>query len=136
MTTKEWLNRGFDIWRRLQIKKAHLETLDNVVSRYDAREIEVYHAENVSETTFIKWSETKKEVEEMERRLDAIDTETKDAIHLLSNPNEFAVLYCRYIMRKSWDDVAEICNYSKRSVFRFHADGINHLGCLIYSKLC
>lgn len=136
MTTKEWLNRGFDTWKRLQIKKAHLETLDNVVSRYDAREIEVYHAENVSETTFIKWSETKKEVEDMERELTKIDTETKDALHLLSNPNEFAVLYCRYIMRKPWADVAKICRYSPRSVYRFHADGVDHLGTLIYSKLC
>ena len=135
MTTKEWLNRGYDTWKRLQIQKAHLETLDNVVSRYGAREIEVYHAENVSETTFLQWSEIKREVETMERKLEAIDKETKEALTLLNNPNEYAVLYCRYIMRKSWDDVAEICRYSKRSAFYFHSAGIDHLGTLIYSKI-
>lgn len=135
MTTKEWLNRGYDIWKRLQIKKAHLETLDNVVSRYGKREIEIYHAENVSETTFLEWSETKKEVTEMEKQLSQIDKETKEALELLNNPNEFAVLYCRYVMRKNWDEVAEICKYSKRNTFLLHSEGVDHLGALIYSKL-
>lgn len=135
MTTKEWLNRGFEIWKRLQIQKAHLETLDNVVSRYGEREIETYHAENLSEVTFIKWSEIKKEVETMERDLYQIDKETKEALELLHNPNEYAVLYCRYIMRKSWEDTAQICRYSKRQTFRIHSEGVDHLGALIYGRI-
>ena len=110
MTTKEWLNRGFDIWRRLEVKKAYLETLGNVVSRYGEREIETYHAENVSEVT-------------------------KKAIERLHNPNEYAVLYCRYIMRKNWKDVAKICDYSEPSVLRLHREGVEHLGAVAYDLI-
>jgi DNA-directed RNA polymerase specialized sigma subunit len=135
MTTKEWLNRGFDIWRRLEVKKAYLETLGNVVSRYGEREIETYHAENVSEVTFIKWSETKKEVNQLESKLFDIDQVTKKAIERLHNPNEYAVLYCRYIMRKNWKDVAKICDYSEPSMFRLHREGVEHLGAVAYDLI-
>lgn len=128
MTPKDWLNRGYNIYKRLQVKQAHLDTLANVVSRYGVREIETYHAENVSETTFIKWSETKKEVEDMERSLAQIDKEVDEALKLLTNPNEYAVLFCRYIRRLPWEAVADACHYSKQSVFRFHADGVRHIG--------
>ncbi len=133
--TKEWLNRGFDIYKRLQVKQAHLETLNNIVSRYEPRDIETYRADNVSETTFIKWSETKKEVEEMERALFQIDDETEKALRLLHNPNEYAVLYCRYVRRLSWDDVGKACKYARASVFRFHKDGVDHIGCIIYDRI-
>ena len=135
MTPKEWLNRGFNIYKRLQVKRAHLETLNNVVSRYGAREIENYHAENVSETTFIKWSETKTAVEKMERDLLAIDKEVEEALGLLSNPNEYAVLYCRYVRRLTWQEIADALKYSEASVFRHHKEGVEHIGRLIYMRL-
>ena len=102
MTTKEWLNRGFNTFRTLQLKRARLEALGNVISRYEGREIETYHCENSSESTFLTWSETKREVEVLEAKLYVIDSETKDALRLLYNPNEYEVLYLRYITRLKW----------------------------------
>lgn len=135
MTTKEWLNRGFCIFRTLQLKRARLEALGNIISRYEGQEIETYHSENSNESMFLTWSETKREVEQLEAKLYFIDTETKDALGLLHNPNEYEVLYLRYIMRLKWEEVEKITKYSRAHVFRLHTEGIDHVGEVAYNKI-
>ena len=135
MTTKEWLNRGFNTFRTLQLKRARLEALGNIISRYEGREIETYHSENSSESTFLTWSETKREVEQLEARLYTIDRETKDALGLLHNPNEYEVLFLRYIMRLKWEEIEKIMKYSKTHIFRLHAEGVDHVGEVAYRMI-
>lgn len=135
MTTKEWLNRGFNTFRTLQLKRARLEALGNVISRYEGREIETYHCENSSESTFLTWSETKREVEVLEAKLYVIDSETKDALRLLYNPNEYEVLYLRYITRLKWKEIEKLMNYSETHVFRLHSEGVDHVGEVAYRMI-
>lgn len=135
MTTKEWLNRGFDTWKRLRVKQIHLETLGNVVSRYEAREIETYHNGNSSESTFIAWSETKKEVERLEATLYRIDKETDAALSLLNNPDEYAILYLRYVGRLKWEEIEKTMNFSHQHVFRIHNEGVDHVGAVAYRMI-
>jgi hypothetical protein len=135
MTTKEWLNRGFETYRRLQLKNARLESLGNIISRYEGREIETYHSENSSESTFLTWSETKREVEQLEARLYAIDRETKDAIGLLNNPNEYEILFLRYVMRLKWEEIEKATKYSRSHVFRLWNDGVDHVGEAAYRMI-
>lgn len=128
MTSKEWLNRGYNMYRRLETKRAHLETLVNIVSRYDAREVETYHAENTSESTMLTWSELKREVDTLSAQLAEIDAKTDEAISRLDNPTEYAVLYNRYIRRQNWQSVAETLHYSVGRVFQIHAAAVAHVG--------
>lgn len=133
--TKEWLNRGFNKWRRLDIKRAHLETLGNIVSRYDAREVETYHNDNTSESVALTWSELKKEVDTLTLELAQIDAETDKAISRLNNPTEYAVLYNRYIRRQSWQAVAQTLNYSLAYVYEVHAVAVDHVGEVAYDVI-
>ncbi len=127
MELKQYINRAWTIYKKLQVKKAHLDSLSNVISKYGEREIETYPSGNSSETVALRWSELKKECDELSFKLVKIDRETDDILKLLTNPSQYQVLYLRYIRRLSWDDIPKACNYSKQSVYRFHKEGLEEL---------
>ena len=135
MTTKEWLNRGFCTFKRLQTKRAHLETLGNIVSRYESREIESFHSENSSENTMLTWSETKREVDRLEAELYTIDKETDKALSMLGNPNEYQILYLRYVGRLRWEEIETVTKFSRAHIFRLHSEGVDHVGEVAYSLI-
>lgn len=131
MTTREWLNRGFAISRTLEIKKASRDTLANIISRYEASETQTDHG-NSTEDTALKWSECQREIERLELELRTIDLETNEVLSHLENMNEYKVLYCRYIRRLSWTEIAEVTKYSQQHVFKLHHDGVR--GCTKYME--
>ena len=124
MTTREWLNRGYQLSRRLEIKKAYRDTLANVISRYETNESQNDHTRNVSEDTFIRWSETQRSIEQMELKLRNVDKITDEIISKIDNSDEYAVLFCRYIRRLPWQEVAKVVGYSTQHVFKLHSDGV------------
>ena len=127
MELKDWLNRGYGISKRLTIKKAYLESLGNIISNYEPREIDRDQVENSSETIAIRWSETNREVDELKRRLLKIDLETDRVLRKLKDSNQYQVLFCRYVRRLTWDEIAEATNYSKPRVFSLHREGKEEL---------
>lgn len=125
METRAYLNRGYLLSRRLEVKKADRDTLANVISRYEASESKTDHR-NTSEDTAIRWSELQKEIELMEIDLRKIDKETDEVISKLENPNEYAVLYCRFIRRLGWKEVAEATKYSEQYVYKLYTNGVRN----------
>ena len=73
MILKEYINRGWNVYKKLLVKRANLDSIANVISKYGEREIETYPSGNSSESQAIRWSELKKEVEELEFKLASID---------------------------------------------------------------
>lgn len=128
MTTREWLNRGFALSRRLVVLKATRDTLANTISRYEKDESQTDHTRNSSEDTFIKWSEAQREIERIELELRNVDHETKGVIENLTNERERSVLTCRYIYRLTWSEVQKATGYSEQHVFKLHADGVKSCG--------
>lgn len=128
MTTREWLNRGFALSRRLVVLKAARDTLANTISRYETNESQSDHTRNSSEDTFIKWSEAQREIERIELELRNVDHETKGVIENLTNERERSVLICRYIYRLTWSEVQKATGYSEQHVFKLHADGVKSCG--------
>ena len=127
MTTREWLNRGWTLSRQLEVKKAYRDSLANIISRYEPVEVKADHR-NTAEDTAIRWSEAQREIEKIETELRMVDTETDKVISKLGNPNEYAVLFCRYIRRLTWGEVAEVTKYSMQHVFKLHSDGVKACG--------
>lgn len=127
MELRQYINRAWDVYKKLQVKKAHLDSISNVISKYGEREIETYPDGNSSESTMIRWSELKKECDDLEYKLLRIDKETDSLLCKLPNADQYRVLYLRYIQRLSWADIPNACNYSDTSVFRLHKDGLNEL---------
>lgn len=127
MELKQYLNRAWSVYKKLSVKKAHLDSLSNVISKYGEREIETYPSGNSSETQAIRWSELKKECDELEWRLLSIDRETDSILKKLTNSNQYQVLYLRYVRRLSWDDIPDLLHYSKQNVYKLHKDGLDEL---------
>ena len=127
MELKQWLNRGYEISKKLAVKKGHMETIGSVISNYEPREIDAAPGGNSSEMNFIRWSELKKEVDELQFKLLKIDRDVDKVLKLLKNPNEYVVLYSRYIRRLSWQEISEASKYSEQHTYRLHKDGIEHL---------
>lgn len=128
MTTKEWLNRGFDLSRIIQVKKACRDTLINVVGKFETDEGKTDHTRNTSEDAFIKYSEAQREIERLELELRNIDHETDETLRNLKNVNEYTVLYSRYVVRLSWKEIEKVTNFSQQHVFKLHADGVKACG--------
>ena len=95
MELRQYINRAWSVYKKLLVKKAHLDSLSNVISKYGEREIETYPDGNSSETTAIRWSELKKECEELEYKLLCIDRETDSLLQKLPNPDQYMILYLR-----------------------------------------
>lgn len=127
MELKQWLNRGYEISKKLAVKKGHMETIGSVISNYEPREIEAAPGGNSSEINFIRWSEMKKEVDELQFRLITIDREVDQVLKNLENPNEYVVLYSRYIRRLTWKEIIEALQYSEQHTFKLHKEGVENL---------
>ena len=106
MELKQYINRAWAIYKKLLVKKAHLDSLSNVISKYGEREIETYPTGNSSETMALRWSELKKDCDELEWRLLCID---------------------RYVRRLSWGDIPEALHYSQQNVYKLHKAGLDEL---------
>lgn len=127
MELKEWLNRGWNVYRRYLVKKAHMESLFGVISNYGQKEIESTHSENMSEFNMITYSELKYECDELKFKLAKIDRETNDVIKLLENSSHYIVLYCRYVRRLTWKEIPAATNYAESTVFLLHREAIEEL---------
>ena len=128
MTTREWLNRGFALSRRVAILTATRDTLANTISRYEKDEAKSDHTRNTTEDTFIRWSEAQREIERIELELRHVDNETKAVIDKLDDERERTVLICRYVYRLAWSEVQKATGYSQQHVFKLHADGVKSCG--------
>lgn len=127
MELKAWLNRGWSVYKKLLVKEAHLESLGSAISNYEPREIDLSPVQNSSETTMLMWSDLNKEIDELKYKLLKIDRKTDEILKKCEDANQYIVLYCRYIRRLSWDDVAQATNYAKSYVFELHRKGIEEL---------
>ena len=50
-----------------------------------------------------------------------------DAIKAIQNPEQRFVLELRYLNNKTWNEISEIMERTKRQIFRFHSEGIKNL---------
>ena len=121
MTTREWLNRGFALSRRVAILTATRDTLANTISRYEKDEAKTDHTRNTTEDTFLRWSEAQREIERIELELRHVDNETKAVIDKLDDERERTVLICRYVYRLTWSEVQKATGYSQQHVFKLQS---------------
>lgn len=130
MTVREWLNRNYKLAKELETKSACLETLINITSKTD-RDFFVGHSDNSQELKFIRWSELKEEVEKLAKEVREVDKVTDSVLRTLEDPDEYRVLYCRFVCRLEWRDIKETFGYSKTSMFRFYSEGIKNVSDLV-----
>lgn len=80
----------------------------------------------------IKEEELEKKMEERKEKQLQIMTEIRTLIEGLEDSEERLILRYRYLILdkgnlRTWERIAELCNYSRASVIRIHEHAIEHL---------
>lgn len=132
MRVKEFLGRALQIDDMINSEMAELDSLRRLSmniggSRLDER---VTHSAP-NEAPFAKWVERivdkEKEVNEKIDRLVAIKMEISEFIDKVQNARWQRLLRTRYVMCKSWPDVAVEMNCGLSTVFRIHKKILENL---------
>ena len=55
-----------------------------------------------------------------------LKAEAREALAQLTNPDESLILEMRYLLRNTWEEIAEETGYSVRHVTRLHGRGLQH----------
>ncbi len=126
---KEFLNR----YRALRKRVRHFEEeIETVRSQYTGRAIQ-YSDMPKAHNTEHDLSDYAARVDDMLREIEALRWECINAYHFISSAiedmtddREKDLLRLRYLMCKSWEEVAVDMGYNIRWVYRIHGNALQH----------
>lgn len=78
------------------------------------------------ENTICKIVDLEQEINRDIDRLVDLKAEAREALAQLTNPDESLILEMRYLLRNTWEEIAEETGYSVRHVTRLHGSGLQH----------
>ena len=124
MTTKDYLSQIGRLNRMINNKLIEIQQLRVMAANVSA----VSNEEKVQSTpNFDKMGATFAKIEEMEEKLDSLIDDFIDRknhiiaqIDGIDNELSYAILFSRYIERKSLEKIATELNYSYKSINRYH----------------
>ena len=124
MTTKDYLSQIGRLNRMINNKLIEIQQLRVMAANVSA----VSNEEKVQSTpNFDKMGSTFVKIEEMEEKLDSLIDDFIDRknhiiaqIDGIDNELSYAILFSRYIERKSLEKIATELNYSYKSINRYH----------------
>ena len=67
------------------------------------------------------------ELEQDKKRMKDLFIEISRTIDKLDNVNEMLVLSKRYLLMKSWEEIADEMNYSLSQIFRMHKEALKDI---------
>lgn len=132
MAAKEFLSRALKLDQLINSKLEELNQCRRLAesingSRFDER---VSHSAP-EEASYAKWVER---IVEKEKELDAeidrlvnVKMEISDFIGKISNPEWQCLLRNRYVLGKTWTEIAEEMDFSVRNVLRLHKKILENL---------
>lgn len=127
MRAKNWLNRSYDLYRRLNSDRKLLEViearLNPAVASYKVRDNETDSetARKNHEAIQDEYTIQKKLVEAEETVLTFEDDKTKRKIDLLPEPHR-SIATRRYLNRLKWSEIAIVENYSEQHCKRLNKE--------------
>ena len=123
MTTKEWLNRGYNINKEIEqlvCAKDRAETLAGKVTS-SISDVRVRSGtSNANEDKFIKVADYSLVIHRRISKLLEIQREIVQAISEVEDSTLRAILTARYINFQKWEEIADYMNLDKRWVHRLH----------------
>lgn len=127
MTTKQYLQRAYNLRRRIAAKESHLEELRAQAEHITPDLSGMPHGSGVGDPT----ANIAAQIADldMEIHLDWLDLiqyqdEITRTIEAVADPNAYQVLSYRYLSFKSWHEIADLMHYSIRWVFKIHAKAL------------
>ena len=137
MTTKEWLNRGWElndeINTLLSEQRQAFESACGVTACMGGERVQASQS-NTSEKKFINYIKYSNMIDEYIDKLYGIKCEILNAIKMVEDNKSRLILLKHYIQFKHWDDMADELNYSMQHLFKLHGKALLEVSCFITSK--
>lgn len=118
MTAKEYLQRAYRIERRIHLLIEQAEELKQFTENCTAKITDMPRAKNKSISPIAdavcKMVDAEQEIAEEIERLSAIRNNIRRVIDAVEDADCCVVLTKRYLRYKTWEQIAEEMNYSKR----------------------
>lgn len=131
MTAREYMNRPFDITRKMNKTNRLLVSLKNILGGTTSPINETPRAPSPDvhrfESTMTRVLDLEAELKELESEKDKAVAEITDAIMSINNPACEDVLRARYLDFKDWTTIAREMDYSLDWVFRLHRKGLSFI---------
>ena len=130
MTAKEYLSQVLYIDQRINCKLRQVAQLRENATRATATISDMPRPDSPNlksmENTICKIVDLEQEINRDIDRLVDLKAEAREALAQLTNPDESLILEMRYLLRNTWEEIAEETGYSVRHVTRLHGRGLQH----------
>ena len=133
MTAKQYLRQIYKLNEQIKDKQERINYLKSMSTSigaidYSKDKIQTSPSTDASFTNqimqIIKFEE---ELEQDKKRMKDLFIEISRTIDKLDNVNEMLVLSKRYLLMKSWEEIAEEMNYSLSQIFRMHKEALKDI---------
>ncbi|MBP0970262.1 MAG: hypothetical protein J5744_08965 [Oscillospiraceae bacterium] len=129
MTTREYMNRPFELKRQIRIKTSQLQGIRNLINGTSVVISEIPHSDSPDphrlESLLAQSLDLELEIKKMDEDLAKATAEVTTAINSINNPSCEEVLTARYLNFKDWTTIARELDYCKDWIFRLHRKGLN-----------
>lgn len=128
MMAKEYLSQAFRLDQRINSKLEQVANLRDLATKATAS----IHAERVSgtkqrspmENAIVKLIDLEREIDADIDKLVDLKREIMGVINLVEQPEYHLLLELRYLSYKTWEEIAEVMNYSWRNVHYVHSKAL------------
>lgn len=128
MNAKEYLSQAFRLDQRINSKLGQVASLRELATKITAN----IHTEKVSgtkqrspmENALVKLIALEYEINSDIERLVGLKQEIMNAVTAVKSDEHRLLLELRYLSFKTWEEIAEIMNYSYRQVHRMHGEAL------------
>ena len=125
MTKQEYLSQAYKLEQLIQKKQLLVNEYESLASisgiKYDGVRLD---GNGNHETTFLKWMDKvidlKKEIEELQKRVELLKAEIVRVIEALKNYDYITILVMRYLKNFTWLDVCDKLYISRATAYRWH----------------
>ena len=129
MTAKEFMNRPFEMNRKIRIRTNQLQSVRNLINGTASAITGLPRSDSPDphrlESLLAKSLDLEMEISKMTEELANATVEVTTAINSINNPSCEEVLIARYLEFKDWTTIARELDYCKDWVFRLHRRGLN-----------
>lgn len=129
MTTRQFLSRAYHLDRKIKSKIDQIAEMEALATKVSAilNDVKVQTSvdNHKTENAVIKMLEYQEELNDELNNLIEIKAETKKAIDAVSDDECKLVLEMRYLLYKSWEEIAVELNYGIDNIYRIHRNALN-----------
>ena len=134
MTAREYMNRAFEIDRRIRARRRRLAYLKSCIGSVgngmDGMPKGSPHVTSVMEEQAIRIVDLENSIAEDERNLVSVRAEIAKAIGHVGNETLATILQMRYLDYMKWEDIMATLDYCRSYLYELHGRALQSIGAI------